>query len=83
VTAAAPLPARTVILRLLGFVRPFSGQALLSILCGAAAIACGTGLIATAAYLISAAALAISLSQVRLYAVRVFGTPQEREYYVR
>ncbi len=64
-----------IILRLLGFVRPFWKHAGLSILCGLATIAAGIGLVATSAYLISAAALHPSIAelQVAIVGVRFFG----------
>lgn len=63
------------ILRLLTLMRPFSGQAALSILFAFAAIAAGIGLIGTSAWLISRAALqpSIAVLQVSIVGVRFFG----------
>ena len=64
-----------VVLRLLGFLRPFLGEVLLSILLGVATIASGIGLLGTSAYLISSAALHPSIAelQVAIVGVRFFG----------
>ena len=64
-----------VILRLLGFLSPFLGEVLLSILLGVATIAAGIGLLGTSAYLISSAALHPSIAelQVAIVGVRFFG----------
>jgi ATP-binding cassette subfamily C protein CydC len=63
------------ILRLLTLMRPFSGQAALSVLFAFAAIAAGIGLMGTSAWLISRAALqpSIAVLQVSIVGVRFFG----------
>lgn len=62
-------------LRLLWFLRPLAGEALLSILLGTATVACGIGLLGTSAYLIATAALHPSVAdlQVAIVGVRFFG----------
>ena len=64
-----------VILRLLGFLKPYLGEVLVSILLGVATIAAGIGLLGTSAYLISSAALHPSIAelQVAIVGVRFFG----------
>ncbi len=63
------------LLRLLGFLAPFTGWVALSVLLGAATITAGIGLMTTAAYLISAAALhpSIAVLEVAIVGVRFFG----------
>lgn len=63
------------ILRLLGFLRPFSGWVILSVVLGSAAIAAGIGLLGTSASLIARAALHPSIAslQVAIVGVRFFG----------
>lgn len=65
----------TIIRRLLGFLRPFTGQVLLSILLGVATIAGAIGLLGTSADLIARAALhpSIAALQVAIVGVRFFG----------
>ncbi len=62
-------------LRLLTFLRPFSGWVLLSTLLGAATIAANIGLLGTSAFLIASAALRPSIAdlQVAIVGVRFFG----------
>ena len=62
-------------LRLIGFLRPFVGEVLLSILLGTATVASGIGLLGTSAYLIASAALqpGIAPLQVAIVGVRFFG----------
>jgi ATP-binding cassette, subfamily C, bacterial CydC len=64
-----------VILRLLGFLRGFTGEVLLSILTGIATISAGIGMLGTSAYLIASAALHPSIAdlQVAIVGVRFFG----------
>jgi ATP-binding cassette subfamily C protein CydC len=64
-----------VLIRLLGFLRPFLGEVLLSILLGVATIAAGIGLLGTSVYLIASAALHPSIAelQVAIVGVRFFG----------
>ncbi|HVN53222.1 MAG TPA: thiol reductant ABC exporter subunit CydC [Anaerolineaceae bacterium] len=66
---------KSVLLRLLTFLKPFAGEVCLSVLSGLATVAAGVGLIATSAYLISAAALRPSVAdlQVAIVGVRFFG----------
>lgn len=60
---------------LLGFLRPFAGQAALSVLVGAATIASSIALLGASAYLIAYAALrpSIAVLQVTIVGVRFFG----------
>jgi ATP-binding cassette subfamily C protein CydC len=62
-------------LRLIGLLRPFAGEVLLSILLGTATVASGIGLLGTSAYLIATAALqpGIAPLQVAIVGVRFFG----------
>ena len=62
-------------LRLVGLLRPFTGEVLLSILLGTATVASGIGLLGTSAYLIASAALqpGIAPLQVAIVGVRFFG----------
>lgn len=62
-------------LRLLGFLKPFWGAVILSVLACAATIASSIGLLGTSAYLISRAALHPSIAslQVAIVGVRFFG----------
>lgn len=62
-------------LRLLQFLKPFTGWVALSILLSTATIASGIGLLGTSAYLISRAALqpSIAVLQVAIIGVRFFG----------
>ncbi|HEY3343545.1 MAG TPA: thiol reductant ABC exporter subunit CydC [Anaerolineaceae bacterium] len=73
--AGKPLSSFRVGLRLLGFLRPYTGTLFLSILSGSAAIAASVGLMATSAILISSAALHPSIAelQVAIVGVRFFG----------
>lgn len=61
--------------RLLTFLKPFSGQILLSVLASAITITSSIGLLGTSAYLISMAALqpSIAVLQVAIVGVRFFG----------
>ncbi|HNR01948.1 MAG TPA: thiol reductant ABC exporter subunit CydC [Anaerolineaceae bacterium] len=61
--------------RLFAILREFTGEVLLSLLLGVAAIAAGIGLLGTSAYLISSAALKPSIAelQVAIVGVRFFG----------
>jgi thiol reductant ABC exporter CydC subunit len=61
--------------RLLLFLKPFSGMMFLSILTGTATVVCGIGLLGTSAYLLSMAALhpSIAILQVAIVGVRFFG----------
>ena len=61
--------------RLLTFLKPYSGQILLSVLASVATIASSIGLLGTSAYLISMAALqpSIAVLQVAIVGVRFFG----------
>ena len=63
------------LLRLLLFLKPFTGEVCLSVFSGLATVWSGVGLIATSAYLISAAALRPSVAdlQVAIVGVRFFG----------
>lgn len=63
------------VLRLLRFLKPASGQVLLSILAGLATIGAGVGMLGTSAYLIAGAALHPSIAelQVAIVGVRFFG----------
>jgi ATP-binding cassette subfamily C protein CydC len=63
------------LLRLLAFLRPFTGEALLSVLLSAATVAAGIGLLGTSADLIARAALRPSIAelQVAIVGVRFFG----------
>jgi ATP-binding cassette, subfamily C, bacterial CydC len=65
----------SIIWRLLAFMKPFSGEVLLSVLLGTAAVASGIGLIGTSAYLIARAALhpSIAVLEVAIVGVRFFG----------
>ncbi len=62
-------------LRLLRFLKPFTGEVLLSILMGVVTIASGIGLMGTSAYLIATAALHPSIAdlQIAIVGVRFFG----------
>ncbi|HVP20561.1 MAG TPA: thiol reductant ABC exporter subunit CydC [Anaerolineaceae bacterium] len=64
-----------IFLRLLGFLKPFSGWVALSILLGVATIASNIGLLGTSAFLISRAALHPSIAEleVAIVGVRFFG----------
>jgi len=64
-----------IVLRLLGFLRPFLGWVGLSILLGSAAVLSAIGLMGTSAYLLSQAALhpSIAALQVAIVGVRFFG----------
>jgi ATP-binding cassette, subfamily C, bacterial CydC len=61
--------------RLIGFLRPYLGEVILSVLCGVATVACGIGLLGTAAYVIAVAALhpSIAVLEVAIVGVRAFG----------
>ncbi|MCJ7624387.1 MAG: thiol reductant ABC exporter subunit CydC, partial [Anaerolineaceae bacterium] len=63
------------LMRLLGFLRPFAGWVLLSILLGVGTVFSGIGLMGTSAYLISRAALqpSIAVLQIAIVGVRFFG----------
>jgi ATP-binding cassette subfamily C protein CydC len=69
------LPARAVLLRLAGFLRPFTGWVALSVLLSAGTTAAGIGLLGTSAYVIATAALhpSIAVLQVAIVGVRFFG----------
>jgi ATP-binding cassette subfamily C protein CydC len=62
-------------IRLLGFLRPYIGWVILSVLFGSLTVSSGIGLLATSAYLISCAALhpSIAALQVAIVGVRFFG----------
>jgi len=64
-----------VMIRLLGFLRPYIGWVILSVLFGSLTVSSGIGLLATSAYLISCAALhpSIAALQVAIVGVRFFG----------
>ena len=64
-----------VLLRLLMLLRPFAGQAALSVLLGSATVAAGIGLLGLSAHLIASAALQPSIAdlQVAIVGVRFFG----------
>lgn len=63
------------IFRLIGFLKPYWGEVLLSIFLGVATIGAGIGLLGTSAYLIATAALHPSIAelQVAIVGVRFFG----------
>ncbi len=65
----------TPLLRLLGILRLFAGEVVLSIFLGIAAIAAGIGLLGTSAHIIASAALhpSIATLQVAIVGVRFFG----------
>ena len=62
-------------IRLMVFLKPFSGWIIVSILLGVATVACGIGLLGTSAYLIAFAALhpSIAALQLAIVGVRFFG----------
>lgn len=62
-------------IRLLGFLKPYIGWVILSVLFGSLTVSSGIGLLATSAYLISCAALhpSIAALQVAIVGVRFFG----------
>ncbi|MHC1740771.1 MAG: thiol reductant ABC exporter subunit CydC [Anaerolineaceae bacterium] len=64
-----------IIWRLLGFIKPFGLEVLLSVFLGIATISAGIGMLGTSAYLISMAALHPSIAelQVAIVGVRFFG----------
>jgi thiol reductant ABC exporter CydC subunit len=72
---SGPLPARTVILRLMRLLAPDWGSVLASAFSALAAVGAGVGLMATSSYLISAAALLPPFGdlQMAVVAVRFFG----------
>jgi ATP-binding cassette, subfamily C, bacterial CydC len=71
----AGLSTWAVLGRLLGFLRPYQGWVLLSVLAGVATITSGIGLLGTSAYVITRAALHPSIAdlQVAIVGVRFFG----------
>ena len=75
---------RGTLVRLLAFLRPFAGQAALSVLLGTATAAAGIGLLGTSAYLIASAALQPSVAalQVAIVGVRFFGISRAAARYL-
>lgn len=70
-----PISSFRILVRVLGFLRPYWRWVALSTLLGTATVAAGIGLIGTSAWLISAAALrpSIAVLQVAIVGVRFFG----------
>jgi ATP-binding cassette, subfamily C, bacterial CydC len=72
-----------VLLRLLGFLKPYRWRVLLGILLGVATVASNVGLLATAAYVISAAAVVpfLAMLTIPVYLVRLFSVSRAASRY--
>lgn len=72
-----------VLLRLLGFMRPYKWRVLLGVLLGVATVASNVGLLATAAYVISAAAVVpfLAMLTIPVYLVRLFSVSRAASRY--
>ncbi|HSK82867.1 MAG TPA: thiol reductant ABC exporter subunit CydC [Rubrobacter sp.] len=72
-----------VLLRLLGFLKPYRWRVLLGILLGVATVASNVGLLATAAYVISASAVVpfLAMLTIPVYLVRLFSVSRAASRY--